>query len=550
MLKEIYVKDFILIDTAALQFTNSMSAFTGETGAGKSLLIDAIALLKGGRCNASMVKKGAEKALVEAVFELAGDHHSLSLLNEYGFESDDNTFIVTREINSEGKSTARINHRTVPVSMLKEIMENIIDIHSQHDTQYLLNSKYHTTLLDQYLNDFEALQQVQTAYREYADLKHDYEMAMNQTYNEDDLEFLLYQVREIDEAAISADEEEQLIDEQKKMMAFEKLSQRLANAIDALDGSNRASESLYEAVHELSYLEEFNDIKGQHEVLNDLYYSLNDALDSLKQIYNQLEYDEERNNEIQERLFVINNLKRKYGSTIALILEKRDELNRKIEMITHRQEFIEQQEALLKQALDRYSAVALAYSKKRQKAAKTLEKEICKECVDLYLEHARFSVSFKEQAPSINGIDKIEFMISMNPGEDMKPLASVASGGELSRLMLGMKIIFTRLQGIETVIFDEIDTGVSGKVAFAIGRKMAELAKHTQVFCVTHLASVAACAATQYLVEKNQQKAFTKTSIHALDDEERIRVLAMIASNSDSEPALSAARELLHKAQS
>ena len=209
-----------------------------------------------------------------------------------------------------------------------------------------------------------------------------------------------------------------------------------------------------------------------------------------------------------------------------------------------------QQEALLKQALDRYSAVALAYSKKRQKAAKTLEKEICKECVDLYLEHARFSVSFKEQAPSINGIDKIEFMISMNPGEDMKPLASVASGGELSRLMLGMKIIFTRLQGIETVIFDEIDTGVSGKVAFAIGRKMAELAKHTQVFCVTHLASVAACAATQYLVEKNQQKAFTKTSIHALDDEERIRVLAMIASNSDSEPALSAARELLHKAQS
>lgn len=550
MLKEIYVKDFILIDTAALQFANSMSAFTGETGAGKSLLIDAIALLKGGRCSASMVKKGANKALVEAVFELDEKHPALQQLSDYGFDCDEHSFVITREINSDGKSIARINHRTVPVSMLKEVMENVIDIHSQHDTQYLLNSRYHTTLLDQYLNDYESLRHVQEAYQEYARLKKDYETAMDQTYNEDDLEFLLYQVKEIETANVSSDEEEQLLDEQRKMLAFEKLSQRLGNAIDALDGSNRASESLYEAVHELSMLDEFDDIKEQYEILNDLYYSLNDALDAVKQIYHQLDYDEQRNNEIQERLFVINNLKRKYGPSITLIHEKLEDLNRKIEMITHRQSFIEQQEALLKQAYDGYMDLAIAYSKKRQKAAKTLEKEICKECVDLSLEHARFSVRFDKQAPSANGIDKIEFMVSMNTGEDLKPLASVASGGELSRLMLGLKIIFTRLQGIETVIFDEIDTGVSGKVAFAIGRKMAELAKQTQVFCVTHLASVAACATIQYLVEKNQQEAYTQTSIHALDEEERIHVLAMIASNSESEPALSAARELLNKAQS
>lgn len=550
MLKEIYVKDFILIDTASLQFENSMSAFTGETGAGKSLLIDAISLLKGGRCSASMVKKGAAKALIEAVFELEPNHASLKLLSDYGFECDDHSFIVTREISSDGKSTARINHRSVPVSMLKEIMENIIDIHSQHDTQYLLNSRYHTTLLDQYLNENEALKEVQNAYHEYAELKKDYEEAMNLTYNEDDLEFLLYQVREIDEANLDADEEEQLLDEQKKMMAFEKLSQRLSNAIDAIDGNNRASESLYEAVRELSALDEFDDIKQQQETLNDLYYSMNESLDALKQIYNQLEYDEERNNFIQERLFLINNLKRKYGSTLPMIFDKRDELNRKIDMITHRQEFIEQQEERLNLSLNKYMKLAKAYSKQRQVAAKTLEKEICRECADLYLEHARFCVSFKEQSPSANGIDKLEFMISMNPGEDLKPLANVASGGELSRLMLGMKIIFTRLQGIETVIFDEIDTGVSGKVAFAIGRKMAELSKQTQVFCVTHLASVAACASTQYLVEKNQLESITKTSIHALDEEERIHVLAMISSNSESEPALLAAKELLNKAQS
>lgn len=550
MLKEIYVKDFILIDTAALQFVNSMSAFTGETGAGKSLLIDAISLLKGGRCSASMVKKGASKALIEAVFELEPEHIAFNLLNDYGFECDDHSFIVTREINSDGKSTARINHRSVPVSMLKEIMETVIDIHSQHDSQYLLNNRYHTTLLDQYLNEAEALKEVQNAYHEYAELKRDYEEAMNLTYNEDDLEFLLYQVREIEDAALDADEEEQLLDEQKKMLAFEKLSQRLSSAIDAIDGSNRASESLYEAIRELSVLDEFDDIKQQHETLNDLYYTMNESLDALKQIYNQLEYDEDRNNFIQERLFLINNLKRKYGPTLAVIFDKRDELNRKIEMITHRQEFIEQQEALLKKSLNKYMKYAEAYSKKRKEAAKTLEKEICRECADLHLEHARFNVSFKEQAPSANGIDKLEFMISMNPGEDLKPLANVASGGELSRLMLGMKIIFTRLQGIETVIFDEIDTGVSGKVAFAIGKKMAELAKHTQVFCVTHLASVAACASTQYLVEKDQHDSITKTSIHTLDENERIHVLAMIASNSESEPALLAAKELLSKAQS
>ncbi len=194
-------------------------------------------------------------------------------------------------------------------------------------------------------------------------------------------------------------------------------------------------------------------------------------------------------------------------------------------------------------------SLATAYSQKRKEAALQLEKEIVKECRDLYLEHAKFTVSFKEQAPSANGIDKIEFMVSMNPGESLKPLASVASGGELSRLMLGMKIIFTRLQNIETVIFDEIDTGVSGKVAFAIGRKMAQLATQTQVFCVTHLAAVAACATMQYLVEKNQCDEKTETQLRLLDPKERVQVLAMIASNSTSDLALHAAEELLAKAQ-
>ncbi len=344
MLKEIYVKDFVLIDQAVLQFAPSMSAFTGETGAGKSLLIDAISLLKGARSSASMVKKEAKKALVEAVFTLEENHPALSMLAAYGFDCEENSFIVTREISCDGKSTARINHRTLPLSMLKEVMENVLDIHSQHDTQSLLNNRSHMYLLDQYIHDDKALKALHEAYQHYAHVKHEYETALHSTYNEDELEYLNYQINEIEQAALSEAEEEELLAEQKRMQSFEKLSQHLGSCIEALDGSGRCNESLYEAVHELSYLDDFDDLKQFHDELNDFYYSIIDVSEALKDQFSQLEYDEERNNEIQERLYVINNLKRKYGGSISRVLETYAEKQRKVEMITHRQELIESQE--------------------------------------------------------------------------------------------------------------------------------------------------------------------------------------------------------------
>lgn len=547
MLREIYVKDFILIDKIQINFENGMNAFTGETGAGKSLLIDAIALLKGNRATASLVRTGANKAIIEGVFEVSNPQIILKLANA-GFECEDNHFIVTREISADGKSIARLNHRTTSLAFLKEIMNDVVDIHSQHDSQYLLNQRYHLNLLDKFINDEEICQDIYTRYHTYISLKKELDEALATTFNEDELAFLQFQVNEICEASLSEKEEDELLDEQKKMAAFEKLNSKITAVIEMLDGN--AAEQLYNGAKELSSLTEFKECEDAHDKLLDLYYSLTDQIEELKSYMSTLEYDEYRFNEIQERIFQINKLKRKYGPTISQIFLKQQEMETKIERITNRQQFVDEMSKKVEDAKQQFLESAKSYSIKRQHYALELEKLIMNECKELYLEHAKFHILFNECEPTSTGIDQIEFMISMNPGEALKPLVNVASGGELSRLMLGMKTIFTRLQQIDTVIFDEIDTGVSGKVAFAIGRKMQKIANESQVFAVTHLASVAACANQQYLVEKEQFENETKTKIKCLDFNERIQVLASIASDSLSESAIKAAEELLNKAQS
>ena len=274
-----------------------------------------------------------------------------------------------------------------------------------------------------------------------------------------------------------------------------------------------------------------------------------EKLGELRDYLSFMEYDEQRYNDIQERIFLIRKIERKYGN-IRYLDQKKEELQKKIDRILHRQEFIEQQEHLKKEAYAIFFTYAKQLQANRKKQAKRLESDIIKQLEDLYLPNARFEISFQETEGNMTGIDKVEFMISMNPGEHMKPLSTTASGGELSRLMLGLKAVFTNLAKIETIIFDEIDTGVSGSVALAIGKKMKQLANSTQVLCVTHLAQVAACADTHYLVKKKQLEQETQTQIVKLSEEERIRELAMISSDSQSEHALRAAQELFAKGQS
>lgn len=540
MLTSIFVKNFILIDQVSLDFQPGLSAFTGETGAGKSLLMDAIGVLKGERANAGMVKTGCDKAMIEGVFTI--EHPSLiQKLTEDGFDLEEDALIITREITKEGKSTTRINHRVASVSYVREIISQIVDIHSQHDTQYLLNARYHLGLLDNFVNELDLNAQVEKDYHAYKKVKDELEAALSSDYNEDDLEYLTFQLNEIDQAAIRQQELEALEDEQKRMLSFEKITSAVQLAITQMEQTGNPA--VYETFKALQGLQD--EVPSRiASTLSDFYYQMEDMNSELHDYLDHLEYDEARFNEVSDRIFLIHKIYRKYGGDYDAVMEKRAELERKIDSILHRQDFILKHEAIVETAHKKFLASAAKLSKLRQKKAMELSTLVKQQLHDLQLEHARFEIAFEPTQGNATGIDKVEFMVAMNAGEGLRPLAHSASGGELSRLMLGLKTVFTSLMGIETVIFDEIDTGVSGKVALAIGKKMKELGKQTQVFCVTHLAPVAACASQHYIVEKHQANQQTRTSIALLDQEQRIKELANIASGSDSDHAIQSALEL------
>lgn len=548
MLKELYVKDFVLIDDVRLSFCEGMSAFTGETGAGKSLLIDAIALLCGDRIHSAMVKQGRDQAVIEGVFSLPKDHIAFALLQEAGFEIEEDMIIVQRTFTPDGKSSARLNYRTTTLSFLKQVMSSLIDIHSQHDNQYLLNNKYHLTLLDQYLNAGQLAQEIKRLYHDYQRISDELNAALKQDYNEDDLEYLTFQLNEINDAHVQEGELEALEAELKRFMAFEKTSAALAKCLQLLNGDHGANPAVYEAARMLEHAPEDACLMEVYEKLNELYYALEEQYQTLYDYAEQMEYDERRVNEINERIFVIRKLFRKYGGDVQTLLQKQMEIEQRIDLILHRSDYLKKQEAKQQAAYQAFYKQAQRMHELRVTKAKELEAKVVKQLHELQLPNARFVVHFTEISGNAHGMDAVEFLISMNKGEALKPLQTTASGGELSRLMLGLKTIFTTLQGIETVIFDEIDTGVSGSVAFAIGKKMQELGIQTQVFCVTHLAQVAACAKHHYLVEKHQTDNSTTTQIRELNNAQRIQELAMIASDSTSASALSAAKELYQKA--
>ena len=549
MLSEIYVKDFVLIDNVNLPFCEGMSAFTGETGAGKSLLIDAIGILCGDRINTAMIKQGKERAVIEGVFRIAATHPAAELLKDEGYELEDDTLIIQRSFGIDGKSSVKLNHRTTTLSFIRKVLASLIDIHSQHDSQYLLNPRYHLRLLDNYCAQEALLNKVKTAYEAYDEISCRLQEALSNDYNEDDLEYLTYQLNEIDEADLKDNELSELEEEQRRYNAFEKISVALRQSMNLLNNDNGANPAVYEAARLLETLDEDEALIQAHDKLLEIYYALEDQYQTLYQYMDAMEYDEQRVNAINERIFHIRKILRKYGGDIEAVMKKRQELDQRIDQILHRSDYIKKQEALQKAAYDEFYQAAKQLHEIRVEKAKELELQIVQQLRDLHLEHAQFHVEICEHKGNAHGIDQVQFLISMNKGEGLRALQTTASGGELSRLMLGLKTIFSRLQGIETIIFDEIDTGVSGSVAFAIGKKMQQISNDTQVFCVTHLSQVAACADHHFLVEKHQDEKGTVTDIHELSQEKRIEQLALIATDSTSEHALSAAAELLMKAQ-
>ena len=547
MLKHLYVKNFILIDEADLDFDAGFSVFTGETGAGKSILIDAISLLCGQRAQAGFVKKGENKALIEGVFDFSANPRVLALLQEAGFDGEED-MVISREIGAEGKSQMRLNHRVTTANFIRELLGHEIDIHSQHDTQYLLNRSSFLNLLDQYLDDEALLSSVKTQFKAYRQLKDQLEEARSPKA-EQDLEFLRFQLNEIEQAQLKPGEDEELEAIERRIAAREKIYQRVAESLEILDGEQSAVPQLYEAARLTGGFPEETELAEISEALNEHYYGLQDLKERLQRYFESLEFSEEQINEVQSRLFEINRLKRKYGRSLDEILEKGESFRQQLNQQEHRQEYLQELQKHVQTAYKQFEESALKLRQIRQQKALALQKEVEIHLHDLMLPHARFILQLKDAKPSAHGLDEADFMISMNPGEPVRSLTQVASGGELSRLMLGLKTIFTRLEGIQTVIFDEIDTGVSGQVATAIGLKMSLLARDAQVFSVTHLAQVAACADQHYHVTKRQGQDFTETQIQCLSKEERIDQLALISQGELSDTARQAAQELYQRNQ-
>ena len=547
MIQKLTIKNFILINEVTLDFKPGFSVFTGETGAGKSILIDAIGILLGERFLSDAVGKDGQKSSIEGVFSVQRDHFQ-NWLSDNGYEMTP-TITITREIDKEGKSSSKLNGKNITVGLLKELGSKMIDIHNQHDTQYLLNTKYHLGLLDRFVNEKTLMADLKAAFQRYDAIRKDIQTKKSTALNTDDLEFLSFQINEIEQANLIEGEDVDLEQKHKEMMAFEKIATHLGSALTLLDESGGVSEKLYDALRELKVITESERIIQTTAEISSLYYELTDKIADLNQSKSLLNFDEDNVNAIQERLFLISKLKKKYGHTIKDILDKKLELEDRVALINNRDAILAALEKQEKEAYGIYRQLADQVSLQRQTKATELEGLVLRECRDLYLEKAQFRIVFNETADSSTGYDDIEFLVSMNPGEMLKPLVKVASGGELSRLMLGLKVIFNDLQQIETVIFDEIDSGVSGRVATAIGQKMHRIARNSQVFSVTHLGQVAACAGQHYLVMKAQGESSTSTSISLLNYEERIQELSLISTGTDSDSSRRASKELLDTLQ-
>ena len=537
MLEHLYIQNFILIDQLELDFPVGFSAITGETGAGKSIFLDALSLLQGQKASSSMVSK--DKAIIEGSFSLEGNSPVSSFLKENGFDVED-SFTVTREILSSGKSTARVNRRIVPLSFLHTLLENQLDIHGQKDSAYLLQKMNHIYLLDKYGHFYRQKEEIKEAYENYKKVLEEKENFLNTQLKEEELDFYQFQLHELEEAHLKKGEEEELKDLEKQAKEAKKSAQDYLSLFAYYDAE--VSDSLYQTIKMTDRL------KGVEENLTRIHEAYENLVDGLESIRDQLNPDflnEDEINQVEERLFLIQRLKRKYGPRLEDVIHYQQDLSKKLAHYGEQEFYLKKINEKIAISFEIYSKKAQELSKKRQLAAKSLEKEVLQQLKDLELPAAQFKVLFRSIEGNISGIDDVEFFVSMNRGEKLAPLTKVASGGELSRFMLALKVIFTKLQGIQTIVFDEIDTGVSGHVATAIGEKMALLAKDCQVFSVTHLAQVASLANHQFLVSKSVDHTHTQTKVHLLSQEERASELAYLFSGNRSEKAIEAAKELL-----
>lgn len=538
MIEQLSVKNYVLFKSCIIDFKNGMSVITGETGAGKSLLIDAIGYLSGDRIKSNVIRNGKDKAILSMV--LTSNEKVNAILEENGFEVDDQV-IISRTVLNNNKSTVRINQQITTLSFVRKIVNLLVDIHSQMDTYRLMDTSVQMELLDSYAKTMGLKASVNEAYVKYSNVLHELETIKSEEFSDAELEFLTAQLDEIENANVQENELDALNDQIHEATSWYKNSEDLSSCLYEIDKENGALDSLYTLYKQASKSPILNDYE---ESFKNLYYSLQSVDEELKHMRDTHSNDSLDLDSLQSRQYLIKKLYRKYGGSYTSLMESKKSITDKIDRIIHRQDVFDKLEKEKEESFTLYMKLANALSLKRKEVFSQLESKVMEHCKDLMLENARFMISCMEKKPSNNGIDDIEFLVSMNPGQDFSSLSASASGGELSRLMLALKVVFQASNGIETIIFDEIDTGVSGKVALAMGAKMKALSKNYQVLCITHLASVAVYANTHYLVNKKTSASETITSVQELDQDKTIQELAVMTSGEASQKVKESMQDL------
>lgn len=539
MLAELAIKNIAIIESVTVSFQKGFTVLTGETGAGKSIIIDSIHLLVGGRGSSDFVRHGADKAEIEGLFLIEDDHPAIAKCSEFGIEIEEGMLLLKRDIYPSGKSVCRVNGKLVTITILREIGRTLVDIHGQHDNQEMLDDKSHLRLLDEFGGKeiYPALNEYQSIYREYVKIKKDLaSLNENEQMMAQRLDLLKFQLNEITNAQLKIGEDEQLLTEKKKLTNFEKLFSSLNTTYEALQGEQKGLDWVGLALSNLDEAQTIDEeLKEIYSIVSNSYYQLEDIVHTLREKLDELEYDPNRLNEIENRLNIIHQMKRKYGDSIEAILEYCAKIDDEIEMITNRESHIETLNKKLVSIEKDLLVEANHLTSLRKNAAEKLTEAIHKQLKDLYMDKTVFEVKFFEQDNiefQPDGIDKIEFYMSTNPGEPLKPLAKIASGGELSRIMLALKTIFSQHQGVTSIIFDEVDTGVSGRVAQAIGEKIYRISVNSQVLSITHLPQVAALCDHHFFIRKEIKEHRTITSIQQLSECERIEEIARMISGS------------------
>lgn len=539
MLAELAIKNIAIIESVTVSFQKGFTVLTGETGAGKSIIIDSIHLLVGGRGSSDFVRHGADKAEIEGLFLIEDDHPAIAKCSEFGIEIEEGMLLLKRDIYPSGKSVCRVNGKLVTITILREIGRTLVDIHGQHDNQEMLDEKSHLRLLDEFGGKeiYPALNEYQSIYREYVKIKKDLaSLNENEQMMAQRLDLLKFQLNEITNAQLKIGEDEQLLTEKKKLTNFEKLFSSLNTTYEALQGEQKGLDWVGLALSNLDEAQTIDEeLKEIYSIVSNSYYQLEDIVHTLREKLDELEYDPNRLNEIENRLNIIHQMKRKYGDSIEAILEYCAKIDDEIEMITNRESHIETLNKKLVSIEKDLLVEANHLTSLRKNAAEKLTEAIHKQLKDLYMDKTVFEVKFFEQDNiefQPDGIDKIEFYMSTNPGEPLKPLAKIASGGELSRIMLALKTIFSQHQGVTSIIFDEVDTGVSGRVAQAIGEKIYRISVNSQVLSITHLPQVAALCDHHFFIRKEIKEHRTITSIQQLSERERIEEIARMISGS------------------